>query len=142
MAIDVQQVVSIVASRLNVDNATAENAVGTILSVLDHEADGTKADQLFDELPGARDLAKRYDVMAAQPGGGGGGLMDMLGSALGERAGALIRGIERMKASGLTMEQIQQAASQLVAQAKTAAGPDLVNEVVDAVPGLKGHLGL
>jgi hypothetical protein len=66
----------------------------------------------------------------------------MLGSALGERAGALIRGIERLKASGLTMEQIQEAANQLVAQAKTAAGPDLVNEIVDAVPGLKGHLGL
>ena len=30
----------------------------------------------------------------------------------------------------------------LIQQAEKAAGPDIVNEVVGAVPGLKGHLGL
>lgn len=139
MSLDVQEIVSAVASRLNVDNPTAENAVGTILSILDHEAAGTKADALFDELPGARDLAQRYDVMN-QPAGGG--LMGMLGSALGDRAGALINGMERLKGLGLTVGQIEEAGKQLVEQAKTAAGPDTVNEVINDVPGLAGRLGL
>ncbi|MGN6583076.1 MAG: hypothetical protein ACTHJV_05170 [Rhizobiaceae bacterium] len=139
MSLDVQEIVSAVASRLNVDNPTAENAVGTILSILDHEAAGTKADALFDELPGARDLAQRYDVMN-QPAGGG--LMGMLGSALGDRAGALINGMERLKGLGLTVAQVEAAGQQLVEQAKTAAGPDTVNEVINDVPGLAGRLGL
>lgn len=139
MSLDVQEIVSAVASRLNVDNPTAENAVGTILSILDHEAAGTKADALFDELPGARDLAQRYDVMN-QPAGGG--LMGMLGSALGDRAGALINGMERLKGLGLTVTQVEAAGQQLVEQAKTAAGPDTVNEVINDVPGLAGRLGL
>lgn len=140
MGLDVQEIVSAVASRLNIDNATAENAVGTILSILDHEAAGTKVDALFDKLPGARDLAQRYDVMA-QPAGGG-GLMGMLGSALGERAGALVNGMAKLKGLGLTVAQVEQAGQQLVEQAKTAAGPDTVNEIIKDIPGLAGHFGL
>lgn len=140
MGLDVQEIVSAVASRLNIDNATAENAVGTILSILDHEAAGTKVDALFDKLPGARDLAQRYDVMA-QPAGGG-GLMSMLGSALGERAGALVNGMAKLKGLGLTVAQVEQAGQQLVEQAKTAAGPDTVNEIIKDIPGLAGHFGL
>ncbi len=139
MGIGVQDIVSAVASRLNVDNATAESAVGTILSILDHEATGTKADALFDQLPGARDLAQRYDVMA---GAGGGGLMGMLGSALGDRAGALVNGMAKLKGLGLSVAQVEEAGKQLIEQAKTAAGPDTVNEIVNDIPGLAGHFGL
>jgi len=140
VSIGVQDIVSAVASRLNVDNATAESAVGTILSVLDHEATGTKADALFDQLPGARDLAQRYDVMAKPAGGGG--LMGMLGSALGDRAGALVNGMAKLKGLGLSVAQVEEAGKQLIEQAKTAAGPDAVNEIVNDVPGLAGHFGL
>jgi hypothetical protein len=140
MSIDAQAIVSAVASRLNIDNATAENAVGTILSILDHEAAGTKADALFDKLPGARDLAQRYDVMAEPAGGGG--LMGMLGSALGERAGALVNGMAKLKGLGLSVAQVEEAGKQLVEQARTAAGSDTVNEILNDVPGLAGHLGL
>jgi hypothetical protein len=140
MSLDVQEIVSAVATRLNIDNATAASAVGTILSILDHEAAGTKADALFDELPGARDLAQQNDVMAASSGGGG--LMGMLGSALGDRAGALINGMAKLKSLGLSVSQIEAAGQQLVDQAKTAAGPDTVNEIINDIPGLAGHLGL
>lgn len=140
MSLDVQEIVSAVGTRLNVDNATAEATVGTILSILDHEAAGTKADALFDQLPGARNLAQQYDVMAASSGGGG--LMGMLGSALGNRAGALVNGMAKLKALGLSVDQIETAGKQLVDQAKTAVGPDTVNEVINDVPGLAGHLGV
>jgi hypothetical protein len=139
MGIGVQDIVSAVASRLNVDNATAESAVGTILSILDHEATGTKADALFDQLPGARDLAQRYDVMA---GAGGGGLMGMLGSALGDRAGALVNGMAKLEGLGLSVAQVEEAGKQLIEQAKTAAGPDTVNEIINDIPGLASHFGL
>jgi hypothetical protein len=140
MAITAQDIVGQVATRLGIDQAAAENTVGTILSVIDHEAEGTQVDALFDKLPGARDLAQRYDVMAANPSGGGGGLMDMLGSALGEKAGALLHGISRLKEAGLTIEQVKEAGEQFFQQAKVAAGPGLVKEITDAVPGMAGQL--
>lgn len=141
MAITAQDIVGQVATRLGLDQAAAENTVGTILSVIDHEAEGTKVEALFDKLPGSRDRAQRYDVMAPDPNGGGGGLMDMLGSALGEKAGALIHGISRLKEAGLTVEQVKQAGEQFFQQAEAAAGPDLVKEITDAVPGMASHLG-
>ena len=139
MSLNAQDIVSAVATRLNIDNATAETAVGTILSILDHEAAGTKADALFDQLPGARDLAQQYDVMAQA---GGGGLMGMLGSALGDRAGALLNGMAKLKGLGLSVAQIEEAGQQLVEQAKSAAGLDAVNDILNDVPGLASHLGL
>jgi hypothetical protein len=141
MAITAQDIVGQVATRLGLDQATAEKTVGTILSVIDHEAEGTQVEALFDKLAGARELAQRYDVMAADPSSGGGGLMDMLGSALGEKAGALLKGISRLKESGLTVEQVEQAGEQFFQQAKAAAGPDLVKEITDSVPGMASHLG-
>jgi len=141
MAITAQDIVGQVATRLNVDQTVAEKAVGTILSVVNHEADGTQVESLFDKIAGARDLAQRYDVMAADPSGGGGGLMNMLGSALGEKAGALLKGVSRLKEAGLTVEQVEQAGEQFFQQAKAAAGPDLVKEITDAVPGMASHLG-
>jgi hypothetical protein len=141
MAITAQDIVNQVATRLGLDQSAAETTVGTILSVIDHEAEGTKVDTLFDKVPGSRDLAQRYDVMAADPNGGGGGLMNMLGSALGEKAGALLKGVSRLKEAGLTVEQVEQAGEQFFQQAKAAAGPDLVKEITDAVPGMASHLG-
>jgi hypothetical protein len=141
MTITAQSIVDQVATRLGLDQAAAENTVGTILSVVDHEAEGTQVEALFDKIPGARDLAQRYDVMAADPNSGGGGLMDMLGSALGEKAGALLKGVARLKEAGLTVGQVEQAGEQFFEQAKAAAGPDLVKEITDAVPGMASYLG-
>jgi hypothetical protein len=141
VAITAQDIVDQVAARLGLDQSAAESTVGTIFSVIDHEADGTQVEALFDKIPGARDLAQRYDVMAPDPNAGGGGLMDMLGSALGEKAGALLHGISRLKKSGLSVEQVREAGEQFFQQAEAAAGPGLVKEITDAVPGMASHLG-
>jgi hypothetical protein len=45
--------------------AAAETAVGTILSAIQREGDEGKVTQLFNQLPGAADLAKKHAVMAA-----------------------------------------------------------------------------
>lgn len=141
MAIAAQDIVDQVATRLGLDQPTAENTVGTILSIIDHEAEGTQVDALFDKIPSARDLAQRYDVMAPGASTGGGGFMDMLGSALGGKAGALLHGISRLKASGLSVEQVKEAGEQFFQQAEAAAGPGLVKEITDSVPGMATHLG-
>jgi hypothetical protein len=143
-----QDIVDTVSQKLGLDQATTEKAVGTIFSVLDHEAEGTRMAEFFGSMPGASDLAKRYDVMtpAANDGGSSGGLLGALSSALGgslgEKTGALINGISQLRSSGLDAAQIRQAGTMLIQQAEKAAGPEIVGEVIGSVPGLKGHLGL
>ncbi|AGB45819.1 hypothetical protein LB524_01605 [Mesorhizobium sp. ESP6-5] len=142
---DVQDIVNTVSQKAGLDQATTEKVVGTIFSVLEHEAEGTSASSFFAKIPGADALAQKYDVMAAPAGGGGGFLSSLqgaLGGVLGEKAGALVNGLAALKASGLDLAQIQKAGETLVQQAEAAAGPDLTNQVLGSVPSLKSHLGL
>jgi hypothetical protein len=143
---NVQDIVNTVSQKAGLDQATTEKVVGTIFSVLEHEAEGTSASSFFAKIPGADDLAHQYDVMAAAPASGGGFLSSLqgaLGGVLGEKAGALVNGgLAALKASGLDMAQIQKAGTTLIQQAEAAAGPDLTNEVLGSVPSLKSHLGL
>lgn len=136
-------IVAMVATQVKIDQPTAESAIGTILSVLNHESEGSQVKELFDKIPGAQDLAQRYDVMTATPGEQSGGLLNMLGAALGERANVAAHGVTRLMNSGLTIEQVREAGTLLVDRAKAAAGPQLVEEVLGSLGGgLKGQLGL
>jgi len=145
---DAQDIVNTVSQKAGLNQATTEKVVGTIFSVLEHEAEGTSISSFFARIPGADALAQKYDVMAAGTAGGtsGGGflssLQGALGGVLGEKTGALINGVAALKASGLDMAQIQKAGTTLIQQAEAAAGPDLTNQVLSSVPSLKSHLGL
>lgn len=144
---DVQDIVNTVSQKAGLDQATTEKVVGTIFSVLEHEAQGTSVSSFFAQIPGAEALAQKYDVMAAGASSSSGGgllssLQGALGGVLGEKAGALINGVAVLKASGLDMAQIQQAGETLIKQAEVAAGPDLTNQVLGQVPSLRSHLGI
>lgn len=146
-AMNVQDIVNTVSQKAGLDEPTTEKVVGTIFSVLEHEAEGTSVSSFFAQIPGADALAQKYDVMAAGAAAGSGGgllssLQGALGGVLGEKAGALINGVAALKASGLDMAQIRQAGETLIKQAEAAAGPDLTNQVLEQVPSLRGHLGL
>lgn len=143
---DVQDIINTIANQINVDPLTTEKVVGTILSVLQHETEGTSATTLFDKLPGSLELAQKYDVMAPDAATGGGGLLgsltSALGGALGEKTGALVRGISQLQASGLSLSEIREAGTALIEQAKAAAGSKAVEQALADVPSLKSHLGL
>ncbi|MBN9245094.1 MAG: hypothetical protein J0I98_20140 [Mesorhizobium sp.] len=142
---DMQDIINTISNKVDIDPMTMEKVVGTILSVLQHETDGTSAQALFDKLPGSLELAQKYDVMAAGAASGGGllgSLTSALGGALGEKTGALVKGFSQLEASGLSLDQIQKAGTELIEQAKAAAGPQAVNQALAQVPSLKSQLGL
>ncbi|MBA8901912.1 hypothetical protein [Phyllobacterium sp. P30BS-XVII] len=138
----IQDLVNTIATEANLDPQVAEKAAGTVLSVLQHEAP-EQAATLFANIPGAAQLAQSFDVMAAgnQLGGLLSSITGFLGGAAGEKVGAIVNGVATLKASGLTVEQIQQAGSAVVAHAKASADPELIDKIVASVPGLKGHFG-
>jgi hypothetical protein len=143
---NLQDIIYTISNKVDIDPMTMEKVVGTIFSVLQHETEGTSAENLFAKLPGSLELARKYDVMAAGAGSGGGGLLgsltSALGGALGEKTGALVNGISALEASGLSLDQIRQAGTELIEQAKAAAGPKAVNQALAQVPSLKSQLGL
>ncbi|GAB1580948.1 DUF2267 domain-containing protein [Phyllobacterium phragmitis] len=140
----IQSLIDGVAAKANIQPQVAEKVAGIVLSVLQHESPQISA-QLFANIPGAQQLATANDVMAQGQSSSGGGIIgtisNLLGGAMGEKVGALVNGVAALKASGLTEEQINAAGSQVIAYARQT-DPQLVDELVQAVPGLKGHFGL
>ncbi len=146
----ISDIVSTVSAKAGIDGAAAEHAVGTILSVLQHEVDGTSVQQLLAKIPGAADLAQRFDVMApeaavagAAPSGGGlfGMLSGVVGSVMGAKAQPVLNGIARLKATGLGLTQIEQIGATVMAEARGIGGHDLVNSVLAAAPALAPYIG-
>jgi len=139
----IQTLIDGVAAKANIQPQVAEKVAGIVLSVLQHESPQISA-QIFANMPGAQQLATANDVMAqGQSSGGGiiGTISHLLGGATGEKVGALVNGVAALEASGLTEAQINAAGSQVIAYARQT-DPQLVDELVQAVPELKGHFGL
>lgn len=122
-----------VAETLNVDAATAERAVGTMLSLVRSHGDQNKVDELFGKLPGAGDLATKY----GSDGDKGGGLFGMLGGGL---MGAPLAAVAKLQAVGLDMKQIKILGQTVLGHAKASAGEDLVRDVVSSIPGLNTYM--
>jgi hypothetical protein len=59
MATSIQDFVDTIAIKASIDPAAAETAVGTILSTIQQEGDATKVSQLFNQIPGAAELAQK-----------------------------------------------------------------------------------
>lgn len=145
MNIDTNQIIDTVAARGTLSRGATEKAVGTILSILQHEA-GHDVDGIFARVQGAAQLAQTYDVMSPQASGQSNGLLGTfiasLGSGVGEKAGALVNGLGQLKSTGLNAAELRQAGSVLIKQLESAAGPAVVGNALASVPGLKGHLGI
>ena len=125
-----------VARRSNIDPAAAETAVGTILSVIQQEANPSSVTQVFDHLPGAADLAQKHVVVAGSGTGMGGALSSLAGKMIGADAGIMVAQIEQ---TGLTLEQIKNIGGGLLSYIKDV-DPALAKEIGDTVPGLRERL--
>jgi hypothetical protein len=139
MAATVQTFVDEIAAKANIDPGAAETAVGTILFVIQKEGNSTKVAQLFEQLPGATDLAQKHAVVAGSGGGLLGTLSGVADKVVGGDAGILVAALAQIEATNLTMPQIKNIGTALLAYFKENADPKLVTQIVDAIPGLKDH---
>jgi hypothetical protein len=134
----IESFVDDVARRSNIDPAAAETAVGTILSVIQQEANSSKVAQLFGHLPGAADLAQKHAVVAGSGSGMGGALSSLAGKVIGADAGIMVAAIAQIEQTGLSMEQIKNIGGGLLSYIKDA-DPALAKEIGDTIPGLRDH---
>lgn len=116
-----------VAENVGIDAATAEKAIGMMLGFLQREAADGPVAQMIEAIPGASDLVAKYN------GEGTGGMLGGLMSAMG--GGVMALG-QQLMSQGLGMGEITALAKETIAVAREYAGDEVVDEVVDSVPGL------
>ena len=137
----IQNFVDTVAAKANIDPAAAETAVGTILSLIQQEADAAKVAQVFAKIPGAAELAQQHTVTVGSGGGLLGGLSDLASSVMGKNAGLLAAGLVQIESTGLSFGQIKNVGNALLTYIKGAVDPALFTQIINSVPGLKEHFG-
>ena len=123
MATTIQDFVDSIATKAGVDPATAETAIGTILSAIQQEGDATKVGQLFNQIPGAADLAQKHAVVVGSGGGVLGSLSGLASSVVGKDAGVLVAAIGQLEQTNLTMEQIKKIGTAYSLMSKKAPIP-------------------
>jgi hypothetical protein len=124
-----QELIARIVTKTGLDPKRAEKALGIMLSLVKTQGNQQKVDELFAQLPGADELAKRH--------GGGGGLLGMLGGGL---MGGPLAAIGKLQAAGLSMDQIKGLGTETLSYAKEVAGEDLVKQVAGSIPGLGGYV--
>jgi hypothetical protein len=139
MAATIQSFVDDIAAKANIAPDAAETAVGTILFVIQKEGNATKVGQLFQQLPGAADLAQKHAVVAGSGGGLLGTLSGVADKVVGGDAGILVAALAQIEATNLSMPQIKNIGTALLAYFKENANPELVTQIVDAIPSLRDH---
>jgi len=127
----VNEVIDQIATKAGIAPDLAEKAVGMILSFLQREAPDGPVTKMIESFPGATDLVAQYGGDQA----GGGGLLGGLLNAVGAGGGVMGLG-QQLMSSGLSMGDISSLAKETVATARQYAGNEVVDEVVNSVPGL------
>ena len=125
------EVIDQIATKAGIAPDLAEKAVGMILSFLQREAPDGPVTKMIESFPGATDLVAQYGGEQA----GGGGLLGGLLSAVGGGGGVMGLG-QQLMSTGLSMGDISSLAKETVATARQYAGNDVVDQVVNSVPGL------
>lgn len=126
-----EELVARLTSVSGVDAGTAQTAIGIILAFLDKEAPADAISRLLDAIPGSRDLVNAR----LNADGTNGGLMGMLGGMLGGGGGIAGLGGQLM-GIGLDLGQMQSIGKELFGFAAEKAGPEVVGQIVNEVPGL------
>ncbi|MFJ7353430.1 DUF2267 domain-containing protein [Phyllobacterium sp. NPDC097923] len=114
------ELIARITANVGTDPETAKKAVGLILAFLQKEGPA-KATDLISSIPGA-------DAAIAEANSGGGFLSGLMPGVMG--LGSKLMG------AGLGMSEISGISKETIAFAREKAGSDVVDEVVNSIPGL------
>lgn len=123
-----EELIKRIVGKTDIGDELAEQAVGIILRFLNKDGPSALVGQVIDAIPGARALVD------AEGNGKGGGLLGGLTGMVGGM-GAM-GALNELTSAGLDMSQVQSVTKEVVGFAKEKAGDDLVDEIIDAIPGL------
>ncbi|MFC3075788.1 hypothetical protein [Shinella pollutisoli] len=123
------ELVTRVADAVGIEPALAEKAMGMMLGFLQREAADGPVAKMIEAIPGASELVAKYNGEGQGEG--------LLGGLLGALGGGGVMGLgQQLMSQGLGMGEIGGLAKQTIAIAREHAGDEVVDEVVNSVPGL------
>lgn len=122
-----EELINRICAKAGIGEDTARQAVAIILRFLHKDGPTEKVDQVIDAIPDARDLVDEAE--GKKSGGLLGGLAAMTGMGA---MGAL----NELTNIGLSMGEVQTVTREVVAYAKEKVGEDLVDDIIDSIPGL------
>ena len=128
-----QELIGRVANELEVAEEIAGQAVGIVLNLVQQEADPADVTALFEKLPGAAALAE------SAPGSGGGVLGGLAASGLFGSKSGLMAGMAQLQGIGVSLEQAREMLPLVADFAREEAGTELVERIIDAIPGLGNY---
>lgn len=140
-----EELIKNIVTKVGIDEATANSAVGIILNMFAQAAPADKMSQLTNAIPGAQDLmaaAPSSDEAAAPAAAGGllGGLGGMVAGALGGGDNPMMAALAQLQGQGLSMDQAKQVGTEVAGFAREKAGDDVVNDLAASIPGLSALL--
>lgn len=120
------ELVDRIVSRVGVDQAVAEKAIGIVLDFLSKEGPPDKVQALLARLPGSEALLEtaRNDF--------GGGMFGSMGGIMGVGS--------RLMGAGLDMSQIQSVTRELMAYSREKGAADTLTDIAGTIPGLSQFL--
>ncbi|MEI2384594.1 DUF2267 domain-containing protein [Breoghania sp. JC706] len=122
-----EELINRICAKAGIGEDTAREAVGIILRFLRKDGPTEKVDQVIDAMPGARAFLEGGED--GKKGGFLGGLASMTGMGA---MGAL----NELTQAGLSMGEVQTVTKEVVAFAKEKAGEDIVDDIIESIPGL------
>lgn len=133
-------------SKLGIDASTANAATGKAMALVKQHAGDDLFAKISGAIPGAGEAAVEAEVETGDGGasaGGGllGSLTGMASGLLGDKAGDALGMAASLKATGLNTDQFGGFASTLVDFLRDKVGDDVMKQILDKVPMLKGLLG-
>jgi len=129
--------------QLGIDKGTAEKSVQSIFKSIQDNLGGEAFTKLSGTLPGMDDLLKQA-TSASGSGAGEGGLLGklagMASGLLGEGAGSGIELGAALKSAGLSADKLPGLIQMVVDFIRKNAGPEVVDQLLEKLPMLKGLL--
>jgi len=136
---EMDELIRQLTSQIGIDKSTANQAVGTVLSMLKKEGGDDLFSKIAAVIPGAQAAADTTPSPTESAGGGG-----LLGSVMGMLGGSAGKGLAlaaALKALGISEDKLGSFATIVIDFIKQKAGPDVVNQLVARLPMLKSMLG-
>ncbi|MDF3021341.1 MAG: hypothetical protein K0Q92_2644 [Steroidobacteraceae bacterium] len=126
-----KELVDMLTRDLGVNGAQAEGGAAVLFKAAKDKLGGAEFDQLLGGLPGLGDLMKK----APASGGGLGGMLGGLASAVGGNAGLIATIVGGFSKLGLTTDHAKKFVPVIIQFLNTKVGPDVVSKLEKTLRG-------
>lgn len=136
-----EELIARLVQNVGLDPAQASGAASTILGFVMRELPPELAAEVRQYVPGVDAFAPAEAEAAAEPAaaaGGGlfGALGGLVGGLIGGGTGDAMATLAKLNEQGLDFDQVKAVTSEIIDHARQTAGPELVEQVIAAIPAL------